>query len=271
MNLTDIIIPFTIVLFVIAFGVVLLYQNFQKTLVELELEKKAIEAKQQNELLQNSIIVEEQERKRIARDLHDDLGAIISIINMNLKLMRQKQWAAENDSQHTVHIDNLINLSAKAIDSIRSISHQLMPAQLELFGLIKTVVSVIKHVNQSEELKAELIINCEWPVIKWEVALGAYRIIMELINNTIKHANAKYMLLIFECEDKNLVIHFEDDGIGFSDLKETIAGLGLTNMEARAKVMHGQFEYGNGSETGIKATVTIPVDLAITTQTEGNA
>lgn len=271
MNLTDIIIPFTIALFVIAFGVVLLYQNFQKTLVELELEKTAIEAKQQNELLQNSIIVEEQERKRIARDLHDDLGAIISIINMNLKLMRQKQWPVGNDTQYTERIDNLTNLSAKAIDSIRSISHQLMPAQLELFGLIKTVVSVIKHVNQSEELKAELLIKCEWPVIKWEVALGVYRIIMELINNTIKHANAKYMLLTFECENENLVVHFEDDGIGFPDLKETIAGLGLKNIEARAKVMHGQFKFGNGSETGIKACVTIPVDLAITTQTELDA
>jgi signal transduction histidine kinase len=271
MSLTDIIIPITFAFFVISFGVVLLYQNFQKNLVKLELEKTAIEAKQQNELLQNSIIVEEQERKRIARDLHDDLGAIISIVNMNLKLMRQKQSPAELDSDYTARIDNLINLSTKAIDSIRSISHQLMPAQLELFGLIKTVESVIKHLNQSEELTAELIIKCEWPVIKWEVALGAYRIIMELINNSIKHANANYMLFIFECEDKNLVIHFEDNGIGFPDSNKTITGLGLTNMAARAKVMNSHFECRNGSEAGVKATVTIPNDFAIITQNEGNA
>jgi signal transduction histidine kinase len=263
MERPDIIIPLTIILVAIASGVVLLYLNFQRSLMKLELEKTAIEAKQQHELLQNSIIVEEQERKRIARDLHDDLGATISIINMNLKLIRQKQRLGENDSQYTVSIDNIIDLSTRAIDTIRSISHQLMPTQLELFGLMKTVMAVIRDVNQSGKLKAELMMNCEWPEIKWEVALGAYRIIMELINNTIKHANASYILLTFDCENQNLVIQYEDDGIGFPDLEKNPAGLGLTNMEARAQGMHGQFKYGNGSERGIKATVTIPVDLSI--------
>ncbi|WP_342647905.1 histidine kinase [Mucilaginibacter sp. CSA2-8R] len=270
MALTDIIIPLTIILFAIAFGVVLLYQNFQRSLVKLELEKIAMEAKQQNELLQNSIMVEEQERKRIARDLHDDLGATISIINMNLKLIRQQQWLNENQSQYFLSIDNIIDLSTRAIDTIRSISHQLMPTQLELFGLMKTVVALIKDINQSGKIKAELIINHEWPDVKWEVALGAYRIIMELINNTIKHANASHILLSFARDKQSLLIHFEDDGIGFQNDEENKAGLGLTNMEARAQGMHGHFTYGNGAEKGIKAIVSIPVDLAIKPQTDSN-
>lgn len=271
MNLIDFIIPFTTALLVITFAVVLLYQNFQKKLVELELEKTSIEAKQRHELLQNSIMVEEQERKRIAQDLHDDLGAVISIIKMNLMMMKKKQWPAEKDGPYTINIENLIGLSTTAIESIRNISHQLMPAQLELFGLVKTVMSVIENVNRSGGLKAEFIVKSEWPVLKWDVSLGIYRMIMELVNNTIKHAHADYMLLTFEYTNKNLIICFEDDGIGFQDPSQSETGLGLMSLKARAKVLYGQFDCRNGAKKGIKATITIPIDLAITSQIKGHA
>jgi len=126
-NLVDIIIPFTVVLFIIATGVVLLHQNFQKNLVELELEKAELKSIQQNELLQNSIMVQEEERKRIAGDLHDEIGAVVSIIKMNLMLMRQKQQGTPTDNHDVKDIQNLIKLSGTAISSVRHISHQLMP------------------------------------------------------------------------------------------------------------------------------------------------
>lgn len=258
MSSIDAIIPFTIILFIIAFGVVFLYVNFQKNLIEVELEKAELKSAQQDELLRNSIMVQEEERKRIAGDLHDEIGAVISIIKMNLMLMRQKQEGAQADNNAVASIRNLINLSETAISSVRNISHQLMPPQLEAFGLVKTIESVTGQINQSGEIKVSFNVKHDWPVISWPVALGIYRILMELINNTLKHAKAANIFLEFDYLNGSLTVNFEDDGIGFPETVQTQSGLGLTSMEARARALNGRFEYGNGLERGITATITIP-------------
>lgn len=260
MNLVDVIIPFTIALFVIAVGVVFLYQNFQKNLVQLELEKAELRSKQQDELLRNSIMVQEEERKRIAGDLHDEIGAVISIVKMNLILMRQTQESSLAVAPPISGIQNLINLSDTAITSVRSISHQLMPPQLEAFGLIRTIESVVDNINQSGGIRVDFRLKSDWPVIKWPVALGIYRIIMELINNTVKHAQASHILLEFDCLNGGLMINFEDDGTGFPETAETQkgSGLGMGSMEARARAMNGQLTYSNGIDKGIIAILTIP-------------
>lgn len=260
MNLVDIIIPFTVTLFIVAAGVVLLYQNFQKNLMALELEKAAIEVKQRDELLQNSIMVQEEERKRIAQDLHDDLGAVISIIRMNLVLISQKQGAEVGGGAPAVNIQNLVNLSETAMASLRNISHQLMPPQLEAFGLVKSIESVVGQINQSGDIKVHFALKSDWPVIKWTVALGVYRIVMELINNTIKHAHARNIFLELSCLNKNLVVNFNDDGTGLPDISAIDRGLGLTSMEARARAMNGRFDFHNGAEKGVAAILTIPYD-----------
>ncbi|MEO8887123.1 MAG: histidine kinase [Mucilaginibacter sp.] len=255
MSLVDIIVPFTVALFIIAVGVVVLYQNFQKNLMELELEKAEIEAKQRDELLQNSIMVQEEERKRIAQDMHDELGAIISIIKMNLMLMQQKDIQTDNQNKS---IQNLISLSETAISSVRSISHQLMPPHLEMFGLVTTIKSVIDHIHRSGEITVNFLVKCDWPILNWPATLGIYRIVMEMINNTIKHAQASNIFLEFDCLNGSLIINFEDDGLGFPDVAKTQSGLGFISMEARARAMTGWFEYQNGDEKGVKITITIP-------------
>jgi signal transduction histidine kinase len=258
-NIVDIIVPFTVALFIIAVGVVLLYQNFQRNLIELDLEKAELKSAQQDELLRNSIMVQEEERKRIASDLHDEIGAVISIIKMNLILMSQKQESTMLETSSAKGLQNLISLSDTAIASVRSISHQLMPPQLEAFGLVKTIESVVDNINQSGEIEIYFTVKCEWPLIEWPVALGIYRIIMELINNTIKHAGARHVNLEFDCLSDTLTVNFEDDGQGFPDTESAQRGLGIISMEARAKAMNGQFEYCNGPIKGIKATLTMPV------------
>ncbi|PWK73822.1 histidine kinase [Mucilaginibacter oryzae] len=258
MNIVDIIIPFTVALFIISVGVVLLYQNFQKNLIALELEKAELEARQRDELLQNSIMVQEEERKRIAQDLHDDLGAVISIIKMNLMLMRQKQNENVVADDPAGNVQNLINLSETAMASVRNISHQLMPPQLEAFGLLKSIESVVDQINQLGEIEVHFVFKPDWPFVKWPVALSIYRIIMELFNNTLKHALARNVFLEFDCLNGNLIIKFSDDGTGFPDGLDAGGGLGLVSIDARARAMNGRFDYGNGAEKGIAVILTIP-------------
>src|SRR5476651_1867436 len=191
-SLIDILIPFTIVLFIIAVGVVLLYTHFQKNLYRQELDKAALKSAQQQELLINSIFIQEEERKRIAADLHDELGGVISIIRMNLVLIQGKVKKKESLAPDLITaVESLISLSESGISSVRNISHQLMPPQLESFGLIKTLEYFIDTINTSGKLTICLSVKNEIPALEWPVTLGLYRISMELIGNTIKHAGAK--------------------------------------------------------------------------------
>jgi len=260
-SLVDIMIPFTIVLFIIAVGVVLLYAHFQKNLYRQELDKATLKSAQQEELLRNSIFIQEEERKRIASDLHDELGAVISIIRMNLVLIQQKIKKKETAAPDMITaVDGLISLSESGIASVRNISHQLMPPQLESFGLIRTLERFVETINASGKLNICLSVKNELPDLGWPIALGLYRISMELMNNTIKHAGAKKITIEFDYDDHDLLLYFKDDGKGLDLNSEDKTGMGFKNIEARISALKGSITYGNNTEhAGFKARVKLPV------------
>lgn len=260
-SLIDIIVPFTIVLFIIAVGVVLLYAHFQKNLYRQELDKATLKSVQQEELLRNSIFIQEEERKRIASDLHDELGAVISIIRMNLVLIQQKVKKKETATPDLISaVDGLISLSESGISSVRNISHQLMPPQLESFGLIKTLERFTETINTSGKISICLSVKNELPHLEWPITLGLYRISMELVNNTIKHAGAKKITMEFDYDSHWLLLYFNDDGKGFDFTNDDKTGMGFKNIEARTSALKGSIEYGhNIDHVGFKALVKLPV------------
>lgn len=257
-SIAEVIIPFTIILFVIATGVVLLYQNFQKNLYQHQLDKAAIKVLQKEELLGNSILVQEAERKRIASDLHDELGAVISIIRMHLSVILLKEKKSDNAAL-TESIQNLINLSETAIHSVRNISHRLMPPQLETFGLIKTLHTFAETINRSEHIFLTVDVKTSFPQLDWMANLGLYRILMELINNTIKHANATTIVIAMECLDDSIQLTYTDNGKGLPGDAISATGMGFKNIEARTQALKGRFRLITTTPgKGFKATIEIP-------------
>lgn len=258
-SIAEVIIPFSIILFVIAAGVVLLYQNFQKNLYQHQLDKAAIEVLQKDELLGNAILIQEAERKRIASDLHDELGAVISIIKMHLSFVLQKEEKAHN-AELTENIHHLIGLSETAIHSVRNISHRLMPPQLEAFGLIKTLNTFADTINKTGNITLVMDIKTPLPELEWMVSLGLYRILMELINNTIKHAEATSIFIETEHLNDTLLLIYTDDGKGLPADTDISNGMGFKNIEARVQALKGQFTIAPFSAIkGFRANIEIPV------------
>ncbi len=264
-SLTEILIPFTVVMFVIAVGVILLYLQYKRNIIQKEYEKAILKSVQQDELLKAILVTQEDERKRIAADIHDEIGAAISIIKMNLTLLFQK--VAKNEpipADNAKTIQNLISLSENAITSVRNITHQLMPPQLETFGLIKTLESVQHAINKAGELIIEIqAFNDESTELSRVTALHLYRIIMELINNTIKHARAKSINIRLNFERDRLTVLYQDDGIGISLEKpgNHSFGKGFQTIESRARALEGRVTYPNmRNETGFIAQIELPLN-----------
>ncbi|WP_370090026.1 sensor histidine kinase [Ekhidna sp.] len=248
----NILLPLLGVIFIIAISVFLLNQHFQKNLYQQKLEREELRNKHQKQLLQSNIEAQESERKRIAKDLHDELGATLSIARMHLMRLEQMHPSLESKGLSLSNVRSIIDSS---IASVRQISHHLMPNQLEAFGLIRSLESMIDQINESKQIKIELNVPPSPTKFSWEKELSLYRIFMELIQNTLKHSKATKVEINYREDWENVYIEFKDNGVGLPN--EMIHGLGLKNMEARIKAIGGSIEFieGDGFTAQLKAPI----------------
>lgn len=249
--------PFVGILFIIAVGVVFLTQQFRKNLYKKQLEQEQLKKKHQLELFRSSIQVQEEERKRIAQDMHDELGAVLSITRMHLM---------QAERQHGVHspdlladLQNIRSLTENSLESMRRISHELMPAQLEKFGLIRTLESVIDQLQSTGDLIIELHSPTDLSTVDSSLQLILYRVFMELINNTLKHADASRIVIEISLEHSEVVAHYSDNGKGLKDeIDQT--GLGHKSMEGRITSIGGTWVVGNNENGSFYALLRIPIE-----------
>jgi signal transduction histidine kinase len=144
------------------------------------------------------------------------------------------------------------------IQGVRSISQDLRPVVLERLGLSEAVKSMVVTVNELKVVTATFE-DISRKTVSKENELNVYRILQELINNTLKHANATEISILFKNELANFVIVYQDNGIGFQqEILPQKKGIGLKNIESRLSILSGKLSYENVPK-GIKLTLLIPV------------
>jgi len=249
------ILPLAGIIFIIAVGVVLLTQQFHKNIYRQKLQAEELKNIHQSELLRSSIQVQEEERKRIAQDMHDELGAVLSITKMHLQQLEERE---KNDRSGLLPaLQNIRSLTETSLASMRRISHELMPPQLETFGLLKTLEVVAKQANSTGTIHIQINAANELPELSWPVNLGLYRIIMEMVNNTIRHAGAKHITIGFTTGLHYVNCTYSDDGKGLTDDSGT-AGIGFKSIEGRISSLNGSITYDK-MDLGFQAVIKIPV------------
>jgi signal transduction histidine kinase len=231
-----------------------LIQKIFKYMKKVEDEKREME----KILLHATIRAEENQRKRFAKDLHDELGPILSTVKMSLTTVARR----ENDSTSSMILRNAESAIDEAIKSIREIANNLSPHILENFGLIKAIRQFIYNINLTNALMIDFSTNLNDKRFKNDAEVVIYRVICELITNTIKHAEASNAEInLIESEDQ---IHcsYTDDGVGF-DLTDTkklhLTGMGFSNIQSRIFSLNGSFHYSSENGKGIRAAFSIPV------------
>lgn len=249
--------PFIGIVFLIVLGVLLLNQQFRKKLYSQKINEEKLKANHQFELLQTSIAVQEDERKRIARDLHDELGAALSMARMHLVQLEEMNAA---NPELSTRLQNVKRMTENALASTRRISHEIMPPQLESFGLIQTLKSTANEINKLGELQIEISTDDSVPKLNLQTKLGLYRVCMELINNSIRHAQAKQIHIELHEKAGFLQLNYSDNGKGFpqGDFKK---GMGLLSIETRIHSLGGNFTMKNGREMGIDFAASIPLHV----------
>lgn len=209
----------------------------------------------QRERIRAEIMMQESERKRIANDLHDSLGPLLSAVKLNIQSIDIQE---SEDSQiiHKAgqHIDEIIK-------SLREISYNLMPNTLNRKGLTDAIEEYLYRCSSTHGLK----IKFQGPgleKITTENEVHLFRIIQETVHNAVKHAKATFLQIYTMEKPEELVLYIKDNGIGFEleDVQKSSAGLGLKSMESRCELIGASCKIQTSRNRGCEIIIKIPVN-----------
>ena len=247
-NIAEIIIVGTFSLFTFFGGALLFIILYQKKVIRSQKEKQQLETDYQKELLHSHIETQEKERQRIAADLHDGIGASLAAVRLMINRVKP---LSDADKDLLAECKSAIQ---KTADSAREISHDLLPPSLEALGLVKILKRMCKNVS-SESLQLTFQSSMKEPLDK-KVELALFRIVQEMMNNTIKHAKASLITMELNPIDNGYMFHYFDNGKGFST--ENSQGLGFRNIETRLQMIGASHEFFSEpmKQSGIKIFIT---------------
>ena len=245
---------------VLAVVIIVFVTMHQRRVIRYHNEMKRLEFEKQQIYLKASIRFQEEERQRIAADLHDDAGPLLATVRLYLNdnLVNQEK------SQQIQSILSAKQIIDDAIMLIRNISHSLMPPTLKNFGLESATNDQFQKINGSGVIKASARFHDYRERLKPEQEMLVFRVIQELINNIIKHSNAGFIHLTENVSSNNVYIRIHHDGKGiiqseFDRLSHLGTGLGLKNIASRIKVLGGKILFElDATHTYYKITLEIP-------------
>lgn len=211
-------------------------------------------------LIRNTVEVENRERERIAADLHDGLGALLSGLMIHIQVMKKRN-EDKNDFSLSTDLGNLQAMVNSALDGIEEVINNLSPSELLQHGLIDSVQRLIIRINRIKQTTFSLESQDQLPELGHHRELLIFRICSELINNTLKHAEAKDATIKFFVHNRRLIIEYLDNGKGFEYLPGSgnFGKDGLNNIVRRVESMEGNYAFGNNTDNGMYVKISIPI------------
>lgn len=202
----------------------------------------------QQELLANSINVQERVRKRIAGDMHDELSSRLNILKLSLYKQHQKNPDPELRSAGE-QLDEAITIA-------RDMSHEMYPPLLSEFGLEESIRDYLQPLEAECEVDFRLLNHRTNDRLDKDIELNLFRIIQELTQNSIKHADSRHINILLRLSEKCIALSYRDSGKGFSP-EENRKGLGLKNIESRVQVIKGHHKWKSSIGKGCSFIVLI--------------
>ena len=252
----------TMGMLVLTVGLVLFIIFHQRKVSRYQRKLQKMEEEQGKILLTASIKLQEEERQRLAADLHDDAGPLLATarLYLNENLVNQdKATQLQSIFQARQIIDDTIQL-------VRNISHSLMPPTLKNFGLESAVNDLFQKISGSGTMNASSRFHDYKDRLKAEKELVVFRIVQELVDNILKHSSSSFIHLTQNVHGDKFYMRIHHDGRGivqsdFDKLNKSNIGLGLKNISSRLRVVQGNIYFEKDiSQTYYKVTIELPKD-----------
>ena len=243
---------------VITYGNLKQKQNLLEQNEKLQVQKiNQLESEKQLMASEAVIRGQEEERGRLARDLHDGLGGLLSGVKFSLTNMKSNVIL---NAENALMFERSLDMLDHSISELRRVAHNMMPEVLIKFGLTEALKSYCDALIQAQILTINYQIIGLEERLPSNVEIILYRIVQELLNNTVKHAKATHVLLQLAQHEKELNITLEDNGVGF-DMNEVSkhTGSGLENIRSRVEYLKGKLDIQSSAGKGTSVLITFTI------------
>lgn len=248
------------ILFLIFF-IIFIVLLYQKRMLANKTEMINSEKNHQKQLLDASLEIAEQERRKIAANLHDDIGITLNVVKINLSRLKK-------NSDNKEVIDEIVSESNQMIDgsieTVRTIYNDIIPPTLIKLGFVKGIREICRQLNLSGAVKVSL--NAGWENLELEknTELQLYRLIKEVLNNTIRHAKPRFIEINIEFAENNLIVIILHDGMGITtkEIKKLAAksmGIGLKSILTRTGLLNASIDFSVISKERAQVTIKCKV------------
>lgn len=212
--------------------------------------------KQQRENMQAILETQENERRQIALEVHDNLGPLLSITGMQMETLMANKQGDESKAMQDVYLQ-----MKQAVEICRDISHNLTPMLNTQSRLDEMLIDYINMVNKTKRIAIQFVYDLNDVEIQQQKSASLCRIVQELVTNTLKHADAKNIHILITRQSSWIILTYTDDGKGM--LQVSGNGIGIKNIQSRVLLLNGHLSYGQGTSNGIEVKIKIPVNELI--------
>ncbi len=251
-----------ILLFVFICSLIFVFLTTSIVLVVFKYQKKRrlhkinildLKTEHENQILKAQIKVQEQTFQHIANEIHDNIGQKLSFAKLQLNVMQDFY----NKHQQEI-IQEIAEVITESLSDLRNLSRSLSLDFIANNGFIKAVENEIEKLNKSGLYQFKLIVQGDSQFLDLDKELMLFRIVQESLNNVVKHAQAKQILIKLHYTANSLLVNIEDDGIGF-DVNKKSNGSGLSNISKRAQSIGGFATINSSTSTGTIIQINIPI------------
>jgi two-component system, NarL family, sensor kinase len=261
----DAILPLVLVtpiLLLLALGIVGFVVRYQRRLIQQQQEVQELHESAQQQALEAALLAQEEERRRIAADLHDGVGTTLAIVKLHLNTLNQPDLTQEA----TILLD-------QAINEVRRISRNLLPAALQKFGLSFALEALARTMPADGPTQVEVAQQGTPRRLDPKYELIVYRVVQELLGNGLRHAHASQIHITVDFGADFLALRYSDNGVGFDPtvpdqppLPGARTGLGLTNLRSRVGVLRGTLRHESAPGQGTQVWISLPLPYLVTNQ-----
>lgn len=245
----------SMVLLILLITVIILFVFYQRKKLKFILDKQETEKRYLVELANSQLETQEQTFKNIGWELHDNVGQLLSVANMQLNVL-----STNVSDELKPKLKDSQDVIKKSLAEVRALSKSLNSDVIQNLGLIKSIENELNRFNKLKFLKANLtVIGDENNIVDDKDQIIIFRILQEFFSNSIKHSKAKNLEVMLEYLPNELFISITDDGVGF-DEEEIQKGSGLINMKSRAELINADFEIKSLKGKGVSLTLNYKKD-----------
>lgn len=246
----------TVLLFIVAAGIIVFVLIYQKKQVAYLSERKQLKADYEKEILESRLEIQEQTMKSIAQEVHDNVGQVLSVAKLNLNMINTTEPAPVIQEK----LNDISELMRKAIQDLRDLSKSLHSDVITEKGLLKAIENELEILKRTGAFTVTFLVEGNYYHLPEQKELILFRVFQETINNIIKHAHASAITAQLSFQEHQFMLCMKDNGHGF-DLTaiDTGKGLGLRNIINRTQLIGAYYFIDSQPGNGTEIKILLPV------------